>query len=177
MIIINCDWCGRQFEVFPSEAGRRRTCSRECWAKRLRGRPRRRRPITERFWAKVDRRGPNDCWVWRGATVRGYGVLWMSERHRSIRAPRFAYSLLNGPIPPNMTVDHICANTLCVNPAHLELCSAGENSRRGLARQRDGKPCPRCGAAMTTENVGLLPGRWPRAFCASCVDHKRRRSA
>lgn len=25
------------------------------------------RPVEIRFWAKVDRQGPDDCWLWTGA--------------------------------------------------------------------------------------------------------------
>jgi HNH endonuclease len=38
-----------------------------------------------------------------------------------LRVHRFAWELLNGPIPDGPTIDHLCRNTLCVKPAHLEV--------------------------------------------------------
>lgn len=31
------------------------------------------RPIEERFWEKVDKRGADECWVWLGATIKPSG--------------------------------------------------------------------------------------------------------
>jgi hypothetical protein len=50
-----------------------------------------------------------------------------------IRAHRFAYELLVGPIPEGLVIDHLCRNRRCVNPAHLEPVTAEENWRRGDA--------------------------------------------
>gem|GEM_PF-6576504 len=33
--------------------------------------------VSDRFWSKVDIRGPNDCWEWQAKRhPRGYGVFW-----------------------------------------------------------------------------------------------------
>ncbi len=49
------------------------------------------------FWAKIDRKGPNDCWLWKASlTTNGYGQL--TYRGTSQRAHRFMYELLNGEI-------------------------------------------------------------------------------
>lgn len=34
----------------------------------------------ERFWRYVDRRGPDECWDWTGATRDGYGRVWADGR-------------------------------------------------------------------------------------------------
>ena len=71
-----------------------------------------------------------DCWVWQGATYLGYGRL----RHRNFKtckAHRIVYQLLCGNIPDNLTIDHLCRNRSCVNPAHLEPVDFLENLRRG----------------------------------------------
>ncbi len=73
----------------------------------------------ERFWEKVDRRGPEDCWDWRGGTTNGYGSFGYSEARRLL-AHRFAYELLVGPIPDGAHLHHFkCERRICVNPAHV----------------------------------------------------------
>lgn len=103
-------------------------------------------PIDVRFWSKVDRRGPDECWPWMGNLHdAGYGMLWRTNTTR-YRAHRVAYELLVGPIPAGLDIDHTCHNRdaaclggrtclhrRCVNPAHLEPVSNAVNARRGRA--------------------------------------------
>lgn len=59
------------------------------------------------------------CWVWaRRRDRHGYGHIKIGGR--SILAHRASYEAFVGAIPAGLTIDHLCANTLCVNPAHLE---------------------------------------------------------
>jgi len=72
------------------------------------------------------------CWEWTGYLDRdGYGVL--NDSHRPKHAHRVSYQLFVGPIPLHMTIDHLCRNRPCVNPAHLEVVSRGENTLRGMS--------------------------------------------
>lgn len=73
---------------------------------------------------------PGPCWVWHGATnPRGYGNI--TYQQRTHKAHRFIYEWVVGPIPDGLTLDHLCRNTLCVNPEHLEPVTMVENIRRG----------------------------------------------
>jgi hypothetical protein len=80
------------------------------------------------FWNRVER--TESCWLWRGAfNTGGYGVLKMDKRMRI--AHRVSWELLVGPIPDGLTIDHLCKVRACINPAHLEPVTSGENALRG----------------------------------------------
>jgi hypothetical protein len=69
--------------------------------------------------------GLDGCWPWLGSVDRhGYG------RYRERTAHRVIFEAEYGPIPSDFAVDHICFNTLCVNPAHLRVLTWQENSAR-----------------------------------------------
>lgn len=86
-------------------------------------------PDEERFWVKVERSGPDDCWPWKaGIGSSGYGnIHWLG---RTQSAHRIAWTLLRGPIPADLTIDHLCFVRHCMNPAHMELVTLAENIRR-----------------------------------------------
>lgn len=89
---------------------------------------------------------PNSgCWLWLGSrTMGGYGKIKVQRRTRL--AHRIVYGSLVGAIPSGLTLDHLCRNRLCVNPAHLEPVSIRENTLRGqaiTARAAQSFACPR----------------------------------
>lgn len=86
----------------------------------------------QRFWLKVDRLGATECWPWTGANNGRYGT-FPGGGHG---AHRYSYALAKGAIPVGLTIDHLCGVTLCVNPAHLEAVTQGENNRRARQRER-----------------------------------------
>lgn len=92
-------------------------------------------PIADRFWPKVDKTShPNGCWIWMGSKLSaGYGTIWDYDRGQVTVAHRVAYALVNGEIPDSLQIDHLCRNTGCVNPAHLEPVTPRENTVRGYA--------------------------------------------
>ena len=89
-----------------------------------------------RFWMKVDKQGPQDCWPWKAATRNGgYGAFSVQRRkNRSTSRPiatahRVSYEIAHGKkLRRGMLIMHICDNPGCVNPAHLKLADHATNS-------------------------------------------------
>jgi hypothetical protein len=90
----------------------------------------------DNFWKKVEVHQPSGCWQWTGCLHRlGYGNLAINHppvRSYSLMAHRVAYTLLIGPIPEDMTVDHLCRNRGCVNPDHMQIVTLKENIHRSF---------------------------------------------
>lgn len=135
--------------------------------------------ITDRFWSKVDKRGQEECWPWHGTIANnGYGHFWVGGK--AVGAHRFSYELLTAPIPPGLTLDHLCRNRRCVNPAHLEPCGSGENVLRGAGRTAQHARQTHCvnGHPLGGENLYLYVRRNGRTtrVCRQCKrDHDSRR--
>ena len=127
----------------------------------------------DRFWSKVDKRGPDECWPWlAGGDGQGYGH-FKPRSWVGVRAHRFAYELVIGPVPEDKVIDHTCHDDYCptpgeacphrrcCNPAHLQLVTNAENVARAVKRHR----CPR-GHEYTPENT--LPDPVKGRVCLTC---------
>jgi len=127
--------------------------------------------MEERFWAKVQK--SDTCWVWVAAKDgKGYGYFG-SRKGETRLAHRLSWELTRGPIPAGLHIDHLCRNTSCVNPAHLEPVTPRENILRGIRRQPDDQ-CRR-GHEFTPENTVPLAGSG-RKTCRTCKRERERRA-
>lgn len=86
------------------------------------------------------------CLLWLGHSFDRYGVLRV--RGKYMRAHRFAYERINGPIGAGLCVLHRCDTPMCVNPEHLFLGTQKDNM---LDRERKGRGSVRA----------ALKARWP----------------
>ena len=81
--------------------------------------------LEERFWIKVDKGSDDECWIWNGALILGYGSFAGSKTEGLLcgegRVHRICYILHKGEIPEGCPVFHTCGNKECCNPDHLEL--------------------------------------------------------
>lgn len=110
------------------------------------------------------------CWVWHAAVSPGpppgkwpYGIMQFNGKMQM--AHRVSYQLHRGPIAEGMQLDHLCRNTRCVNPAHLEPVTAKENIRRGKNPRREQTHCLN-GHPLSGDNLYLKPSG--RRECRIC---------
>jgi len=96
-----------------------------------------------RFWSKVNK--TESCWLWLESKSDRYGRFKLREKN--LLAHRVSYELSVGQIPKGLQIDHLCRNTKCVNPEHLEPVTCRENIMRGdgLAASNAKKETCKCG--------------------------------
>lgn len=131
-----------------------------------------------RFWQKV-RILPNGCWEWIGSRhEQGYGLFWVDGKH--IRAHRFAYEYYNNTkIPEGLVTDHLCKNTWCVNPNHIEAVTPKVNTERSdvgrymIERQAQRTHCAN-GHPFTIESTYIYPNG-KHIHCRICQREAKQR--
>lgn len=118
------------------------------------------------IWSKVDKRGPDECWPWKGwRNEQGYGRTEIKDV--AYYAHRVIFDLVNPGVitlaAPKMNesgfIRHSCDNPPCCNPVHLLVGTHQDNMDDKVARGRSpkypGATGPRC--KLTEDDV-----RWIR---------------
>jgi hypothetical protein len=117
-----------------------------------------------RFWTKVDRRGPDECWEWRACRKKsGYGQFRLGGKMR--RAHRIAWMLAYGPVPDGFHVLHSCDNPPCVNYRHLFIGTQRDNVRDRNSKGRQARGPAQGRARLTEGQVMDIRGRYSRGEC------------
>lgn len=120
------------------------------------------------WWSRVDRSSGDGCWPWlRSTGSHGYGQTW--DGAHNVLAHRVAWSLHHDrQVPRGMTIDHVCHNRICCNPAHLRVLTNVANATdNGQGRKT---ACPR-GHVYTAANTYTSPQGHRR--CRQCARDRR----
>jgi hypothetical protein len=103
-------------------------------------------PPEERFWRFVNKLSDNECWEWTGNKVpNGYGQFSLGKKSQgSEGAHRVSWKLHNkAEIPHKWHVMHKCDNPSCVNPNHLTIGTAKQNTQDMIAKGRKRTVAPK----------------------------------
>lgn len=120
--------------------------------------------------AILARQPSTECWPWPGYRDReGYG------RSGSRLAHRIVFERLRGAIPDGLSLDHLCRNRACVNPAHLEPVTTGVNVMRGESFGATNAVKTRCahGHEYDVNNTYIRPNG--HRDCRACIRARVRR--
>ncbi len=154
------------------------------------------RTLEDRFNEKWTPEPFSGCWLWTaGVMVGGYGQIFIRSlddgRKKFDGAHRVSWRLFKGEIPEGMFVCHRCDTQSCVNPDHLFLGTAADNTRDSIQKGRfvfqptgtgnywpsirkiKGKRKTECkrGHSISGGNVYIGPDGRPQ--CISCIRIRR----
>jgi hypothetical protein len=99
----------------------------------------------------------------KGITNNGYSRIRVNDKN--IQAHRWAWELVNGQIPDEFVIDHICRNRKCVLPEHLRMITQQENIMAGLHNINNRSHCNQ-GHPFVKENIMIRKSG--KRECAEC---------
>lgn len=110
------------------------------------------------------------CWTWQGKTCNGYATVAyeIPDGRKYVRVHRMMYELSVGEIGSGLVIDHLCDNTRCINPSHLEPKTIFENAARGGHQSAINKLKTSCirGHTFDAENTYTAPNG--TRHCRAC---------
>ncbi len=111
----------------------------------------------------------NGCWEWLGSLSKGYGIFYDHITKKSKGSHRAVYEIAKGKIPKKLHIDHLCRNTKCVNPDHLEAVTCQENVLRGIGVTAMNARKEKCnsGHILNKANTKISAKGW--RLCIECM--------
>jgi len=86
------------------------------------------------FWAKIDKKGDDECWEWTASRNKGYGnIRFQGKLYISHRV---AFELAYGHIDDTLDILHSCDNPPCCNPKHLSQGTTSDNVQDMITKGR-----------------------------------------
>ena len=117
----------------------------------------------------VTRPDSDECWPWNmSLDTQGYGLAHahVNGVKRRGTAHRLVYLLRTGAITPGLTLDHLCRNRDCVNPAHLEAVTQLVNTLRGVGAKTH------CRRGHELSDGNLIPSNLRHGYRACLTCHR-----
>lgn len=113
----------------------------------------------------------NGCWVISGADkAHRYPRMFVGDR-RTVATHRWSYEHFVGPVPPGLVLDHLCRNTSCANPEHLEPVTPRENTLRGFGPTAVNAAKTHCDRGHPLTNAYVIPSTGSRQ-CLECMGRR-----
>lgn len=133
-------------------------------------------PLRDRLIAKIKVNEITGCWEWTGYKMpNGYARIGIGQKGHY--AHRVSYETFVGPIPPRLTVDHLCRVRHCINPSHLEVVTNRVNILRGNSPSAEQARWTHCrnGHALTGDNLSVSKNGKRRCVACNRKWHRQRR--
>ena len=118
-------------------------------------------PLELRFWEKVTKGTPDECWLWTGGTCSGVGLGTIKIKGHMRHAPQVSWELThNQSFPAGMMACHTCDNPRCVNPAHIFPGTNSDNVQDSIRKGRWPLGEKHAGAKLTAQQVRDIRARY-----------------
>ena len=102
------------------------------------------------------------CWFW-GSHLDKHGYARLTIEKRTVFAHRVSWELHHGkPIPAGLMIRHQCHQRCCINPHHLEIGTAQDNSDDCAKAGRCPRGSQRSSAKLDEDAVREIKGRLKR---------------
>lgn len=128
--------------------------------------------IEAKFWSRVSKGGPDECWNWTGyINQSGHGRFCNGERNELVH--RYSFRLAFGTIRKNRLIHHKCENPACVNPKHLQSVVPRQHivklSPKAVAFKNARKTHCSKGHPLSGDNLQIRRGKKFGRQCKACA--------